>query len=372
MDARQNTLAFPATMQGSNVDLTGIHLEINRLEDKLDQIQVDVNKRMEEHSDGISYHNLGFRDPSEADSWIEEHSPQGKYGLMIDFHIMMEHIEQKVRGVDALARLEKVHKIKLPSNSEAVAISSFQSMIPRFFSKPGEYLVIDNTESYFTNIKSFSDWNNSASGYKVQLKKQMERFRKYQLATIKAKLSPESKLYSLAIASVSDTIAWTYEFINYLDVTYAEYAEGKFGAKKAWHVTTKLANALILEVSKPRESTFNELETSAINVSFNARVVFYNTLKSLDVMAEISSMNFTDYPAVSTELVKFLSLNTSVEAVDKLTEKSETMGVTVSALQRDVVGAVKTATTVGNKQENLASQLKELTKQVTKLSNKVN
>ena len=291
---------------------------------------------------------------------------------MIDFHIMMEHIEQTIRGVDALARLEKVHKIRLLSNAEAVAISSFQAMIPRFFTKQGEHQVISNTESYFTNIKSFSEWNNPSSGFKVQLKKQMERFRKYQLATIRAKLSSDSKLYSLAIALVPDTVAWTYELINYLDVTYSEYSDGKFGAKKALHVTTKLAMALILEVSKPRESTFNELETDSINTTFNARVVFYNTLKSLDVMAEISSVNFADHPAVSTELVKFLSLNTSVETVDILTAKSESMSTSLSTLQKDVAGAVKSATTVGNKQEALSAQIKELTKQLKKLSDKVN
>ena len=117
--------------------------------------------------------------------------------------------------------------------------------------------MIDTTESHFTNIKNYGDWNNPSSGFKVQLKKQMEHFRKYQLATIKVKLSTDSKLYSLAIASVSDTVAWTYELINYLDVTYSEYSEGKFGAKKSWHVTTKLELLLIREVAKPRSGTIN-------------------------------------------------------------------------------------------------------------------
>ena len=105
-------------------------------------------------------------------------------------------------------------------------------MIPRFFCKQGEHEVIDTSESYFTNIKSFAEWNNASSGYKFKLKKQMERFRKHQLATIRAKLNPSSKMFSIATASVSDTLAWTYELIYYVDVTYAEYSEGKFGAKK--------------------------------------------------------------------------------------------------------------------------------------------
>ena len=105
---------------------------------------------------------------------------------------------------------------------------------------------------------------------------------------------------------------------------------------------------------------------------FNNHVVFYNTLKSLDVMSEISAVNFTYHPAVSIELVKFLSLNTSVEAVDTLIQKAETMSTNVSSLQRGVAGAVKATTTVGNKQESMSAQLKELAKQVKKFSDKVN
>ena len=67
--------------------------------------------------------------------------------------------------------------------------------------------------------------------------------------------------------------------------------------------------------------TFDSLELGLENKHFNARVGFYNTLRSLDVMQEITKCNFSDHPAVSQELVKFLSMNTSVEAVDVLTKK---------------------------------------------------
>ena len=54
-----------------------------------------------------------------------------------------------------------------------------------------------------------------------------------------------------------------------------------------------------------------------------AKFIFYSVLKSLDVMGEIQTVDYRDSPVVSAELVKFLSLNTSVEAVDKLEEQSE-------------------------------------------------
>ena len=197
----------------------------------------------------------------------------------------------------------------------------------------------------------------------------MERFRKHQLATIRAKLDPSSKMFSIAMALVSDTLAWTYKLINYIDVTYAKYSEGKFGGRKSWHITTKLATALIMEVSKPRESTFDQLQSYSDSSSFNAQVVFYNTLQALDVMSEISSVNFADHPAVSTELVKFLSLNTAIDAVSQLVSKTGTMEAALGVVQKEVGGATRTITTVGNKHDILNSHVKELIKRVNKLSN---
>ena len=71
---------------------------------------------------------------------------------------------------------------------------------------------------------------------------------------------------------------------------------------------------LILEVNKPREGALNSFEAgNGISIS---KVIFYSVLKLLDTMSEISALDYRDSPVVSTELVKFLSLNTSVEAVD--------------------------------------------------------
>ena len=56
-----------------------------------------------------------------------------------------------------------------------------------------------------------------------------------------------------------------------------------------------------------------------------AKVDFYSVLCSLDVMSEISAVDYSNLPVVSTEPVKFLLLNTQVEAVDKLEESTKTL-----------------------------------------------
>ena len=86
-------------------------------------------------------------------------------------------------------------------------------------------------------------------------------------------------------------------------------------------------------------------------------------------MAEISAVNFADHPEVSTELVKFLSLNTAIDAVDQLVSKTSNLESSLCTIQKDLCGAVRTVTTVGNKHDTLSNQVRELTKKVNKLAN---
>ena len=113
-----------------------------------------------------------------------------------------------------------------------------------------------------------------------------------------------------------ESIAWATGLINYIDYTYDEYLSRKFGSSKAWHATTKLATALINEVSKPREGALNSFEAGdGISMS---KVIFFSVLKSFDMMSEIAAVKYPGSLVISTELGKFMFLNTSVKAVDKL------------------------------------------------------
>ena len=86
-------------------------------------------------------------------------------------------------------------------------------------------------------------------------------------------------------------------------------------------MTTKLAMALILEVGKSREGALNYFEAG--DAKAMAKVIFYSALKSLDAMGVIQSVDYRDSPVVSMELVESLSLNTAVDAIDRLGEQSE-------------------------------------------------
>ena len=64
---------------------------------KIDALTEEIRVLKSKSSEVISFHQLGFRGPEEADSWVEEHCPSGRYGLVVDFHTMMEHIFQRIK-----------------------------------------------------------------------------------------------------------------------------------------------------------------------------------------------------------------------------------------------------------------------------------
>ena len=67
---------------------------------------------------------------------------------------------------------------------------------------------------------------------------------------------------------------------------------------------------------KPRRGTLN-LFTAGENHQI-LLIIFYAVLRSLDKMGEVKNSNFRDHSSVNAKLVKLLSLNSSVEAVNKL------------------------------------------------------
>ena len=360
-----NLSKIVSTSSSQTVD-TSSSVDLSSLEKRLEDLELRNNGDMKEKM--IKFHGLDFTSKDQADAWLELHSPQGDFGFLVDFHTLMEHVHHSITGVDSLKQLQNVYKLKLSTISESLAITSFEVSSPRFFHNAGVHVVIDNEASCFSNINSFKKWNDASSGYKFRLKKELEKFRRSHMSTIREKISVRSPLYTLATSSLTESISWATGLINYIDVTYEEYSAGKFGSAKSWHITTKLAMALINEIGKPREGSLNSFEAG--NGVSMSKVIFYSVLQSLDKMSEVAAADYRDSPVVSTELVKFLSLNTSVEAVDKLESKAAELTSSISTLTKDITSASKSVGSVGNKTDELKKVVESLRKRIEKLEKK--
>ena len=91
----------------------------------------------------------------------------------------------------------------------------------------------------------------------------MNNFRASHSDMIQTHLEPSSRLYHLALASVTELTSWVLGFINYIDETYTQYSSGKFGVKKSWHITAKLSTALIKEIGIPKRGVMNSFKAGA-------------------------------------------------------------------------------------------------------------
>ena len=87
-------------------------------------------------------------------------------------------------------------------------------------------------------------------------------------------------------------------------------------------------------------------------------------------MAEILGYQFKNHPVVSTELVKFLSLNTSVEAVDKLTLQHISFQQEIKALKTELGAVQRNSSTNGNKVTEFGPKLTALVKRVEKIESR--
>ena len=319
----------------------------NMFNKRIGLLESELNILRSQHdSSVIKFGQLGFRSNKECDAWMESHHPGEDFGLLIDLHLLLEHVFVQMTGQKLISNLEQIHKMKLRSNNQALAISSFESRLPRIFTLDSKS-PIRKDESYFPSIKNWDDWDLPNDGYRDRLNIELHLFKTGHQETLEAELVPLSPFYNLCILALTESVSWMEGLMKFLDDTYNEYSRSRYSPKKAWHITTRLARALIEKVSAPRNSIHNSFRIN--NPSGISKSICYATLRSLDIMTEISSDNFKNSPIITSELSKFLALNTNYEMVEMVQEKLKLVETDAAQLKREVKGAVSTANTASNK-----------------------
>ena len=76
---------------------------------------------------------MGFRSFAEATSWYVTNAPNGSFGFVVDYHIVMENVYTQWAKTDLLKKLEHIYKIKVSDISQATAMTSFETDIPKLF-----------------------------------------------------------------------------------------------------------------------------------------------------------------------------------------------------------------------------------------------
>jgi hypothetical protein len=204
------------------------------------------------------------------------HIPSHDFGWILDPHIVMEHIYYSVTAEDTLKRLESIYKLKLVTIAQGLAVSSFENKVPKFFSKASAYKVIKDDSSYFDAIPSFADWDEKDNGWRDKLEEELVSLQSSMEDNIALQFGAGTPAYNLASLSVTRSLGWIRGLEDFMDEYYKELTKGKFGTKKAWHLTTRLAKRLLVEVAAPRVGVVKALHAS--DLTQIAQTIFWASL----------------------------------------------------------------------------------------------
>jgi hypothetical protein len=97
---------------------------VNGLENKVQQISADSNET------AIKFAGLGFRSQKETATWCKIAIPHHNCGLIVDAHMVLEHVNAAIEGQETITRLEKLSRLKIKTIADGLAMTSFETKLP--------------------------------------------------------------------------------------------------------------------------------------------------------------------------------------------------------------------------------------------------
>jgi hypothetical protein len=336
--------------------------------ERVDRLETEMTKLTARNDEqAVKFASLGFRKIDEVAAWLTINCPENAFGLVVDPHMVFEHMNYNLHSEDSLDRLQKLYKLKIETIGQGISIKSFENKVPKLLSS-GTTSVVRDDVSHFDKIPTHADWKLNEEGWYSKFKAEVHEFQVAHSKTLREELDPESKMYSIAVLALSESVAWVLGFLAFIQEYYEDLTNGKFGSKKGWHVTTRLAKRLIEEVHVPRSSVIKAIRAG--NSAHISKQLFWASLQSIDIASRIKNNNYKNDPLVSSELVKFLAINTGFESIEKLQREVSELKEKVFTSSKAASVAEKGANAAGNKADENKKVIDSLVKRITKLESK--
>lgn len=321
-----------------DLDLQGIRHQLVTLEASVRGLETQGLK------DTVKFGKLGFRSIADAAAWVERNQP-GDYtfGLVVDIHMIFEHIHFKFNSGDAaqssITRLHELKRLSITNLNLGTALSSFDRQVPRVFSKDESSPHSQLDESFFDQIENYQAWDLVDHGHRDKILRELHQFELSHKAAVNnhPACSQNGPLYNIATKSLTESIAWIKSFFLYIDNTYDELTRNKFSSKRGWSLVTRLAVAILKDVGGPRNGV-NNLWVVGENQKI-CTLMFYSVVRCHDIMERYKGYNFKSDPAIAGEYVRFLVMNTGLESIYALEKKVAVLETTVSSLSSAVKAA---------------------------------
>lgn len=339
-----------------STDISTLKMLVKALGAQMDTV-IDGRERR-----AVKFFGQTFRGHHEAEAWVGEFLDNDSFGLIVDAHLVFEHVyHQAFSDEGSLKDLNVLYKIKIDNITQGLAISSFDNPMPKFLSistntltKKPKIKKVDS--SHFDNIDNYEDWDLPIMGFRAKLKEHLEEFEESHIRMIQELLSVEDPAYRVATMSVQTSVGWIHNFISYLDETYMDTSRlQSFTSARAWQLVTQIGRRILTDVASPRNG-IKKLFRIGDNAHI-AQAMIWPMIQAHEVMARFKKASFKDDPSVSNEFMKFMATNSG--STDGITG----LNLKITKLENDLKDAIKTvkgATTSGATASNRVDEVKKL------------
>jgi hypothetical protein len=351
----------PLPVLGDSVDVSSavaLGEEVKNIRSELLRINTENKPHV------VKFAGLNLDSLSKAKSWINTHVSVEDVCLVVDPHTVFEHIYANLNGGEFLKNFERVHKLNISTLSQGYSMSSFEQAIPKIFSKAGSVVIKDDS-SYLSRVPTWNDWDYPDTGLRQTILHELEIFQRAHRSEIENTLEPEARIYGVACLALSDSVSIVEAVVKFVDDFVKHLTTAKFSFKKAFHVTSRLTKRILTEMYDPRQGILKSFKTG--NLEQTAGSIFWATIRSLDIGLRFKRTGFGNLHIVSSELVKFLLVNTGYESISTLELKVSTLETQNAELLKTSKNAEKSAIASSNKSDELKKLCDTLVKRVAKL-----
>jgi hypothetical protein len=160
--------------------------------------------------------------------------------------------------------------------------------------------------------------------------------------------------------ALSDYVSIIEAVLKFIDDFVKHLTTAKFSFKKAFHVTSRLTKRILTKMFEPRQGILKSFKTH--NLEQTAGSIFWARIRSLDIGLQFKRTGFGNLHIVSSELVKFLLVNTGYESISTLESKVSVLESESAEFQKSAKSAKKSAISATNKADELKKLCDSLVK----------
>jgi uncharacterized protein YlxP (DUF503 family) len=107
-----------------------------RIKSRVDEVERKFNSVVAKTKErAINFSGLGFQTIAESNVWLETSLRKHQSGLIVDAYMVFEHAYHTIEGIDTIATMENLYKIKVLCITNSVAMTSFDAKMPKYFSR---------------------------------------------------------------------------------------------------------------------------------------------------------------------------------------------------------------------------------------------